>query len=64
MSIYRFFTIDHDKQIQGPAVAHKLSSDAEAVVMGSAILAGLPETSAVEVWHGARLVKRVTRAGP
>ena len=64
MSVYRLFRLDHRQRIQAPAVAHELSSDAEALVMARATLEGFPETSAVEVWDGSRWVQKVTRKTP
>jgi hypothetical protein len=53
---YRFFTLKDDKHIAGPPHVLQCASDHEAVAEGRKLLDGLD----LEIWHGARMVMRLT----
>ena len=56
MPIYRFYTINHDGHIGGPATQHDLPDDAAAMAKAQQVLADQD----IEIWLGPRVVGYLT----
>jgi hypothetical protein len=56
MPDYRFFALKNGNHIPGPPTVRQCASDHEAVAEATKLLDGLD----LEIWHGARMVMRLT----